>query len=49
MDNLLGRDRSDERETDGDIELFAAPRTIAEGDSLPEAAMLDYTYAPGIF
>jgi hypothetical protein len=45
FDNLLGQDRSGEtRETNA--ELFAAPRTVAEGDTLPEAAMLDYTYAP---
>lgn len=45
LDNLLGQDRSGEtRETNA--ELFAAPRTVAEGDTLPEAAMLDYTYAP---
>lgn len=46
LDNLLGRDRSDEKPSDLDGELFAAPRTVAEGDTLPAAAMLDYTYAP---
>jgi WAS protein family homolog 1 len=47
LDNLLGRDRSGEtRQTNA--ELFAAPRTVTDGDTMPEAAMLDYTYAPAL-
>jgi len=44
LDNLLGTDREAREEEEKGI--FDAPKTIAEGEKLPEFAVIEYSYKP---